>query len=117
MSGYVTYESLATEAIRVYGADPARVQRAVELLQRQAVHLARYDRSGLPVVPSLEIFAVAGSQGWYTVSHGECTCKDHQLGHVCKHRLAAWMYREVEIRNQAAVKTSVQHMQSVERMK
>ncbi len=104
---YATLASLAQEAVTVYGLDPARVQRAVMLLQnRTNVQQARYDELGEAITPSLDklIVKAESKPGWYVVTRGVCNCKDHSQGNVCKHRIAAWIFREVISRNQVAAR-------------
>lgn len=96
---------LAQEAVILFGADPARVNRAAELARNPySVQQAAKDEQGMSIKKSLNVFAVKGSSGWYVVRPGACTCEDHKRGHVCKHRLAAWMYRENIIRSIAQVR-------------
>ncbi len=74
--------------------DPARLERAVELVEASSTNVqqAHYDEDGGRITPSLEVLIVRGSHGWYVVRKHSCTCPDHRSGHVCKHRLAAWLY-------------------------
>ena len=96
---------LAQEAVISFGADPARVNRAAELARNPyTVQQAAKDEQGETITKSLNVFAVKGSSGWYVVRPGACTCEDHKRGHVCKHRLAAWMYRENIVRSIAQVR-------------
>lgn len=96
---------LAQEAVILFGADPARVIRAAELARNPyTVQQAAKDEQGNPIAKSLNVFAVKGSSGWYVVRPGACTCEDHKRGHVCKHRLAAWMHRENIVRSIAQVR-------------
>jgi hypothetical protein len=96
---------LAQEAVLLFGADPARVIRAAELARDpHKVQQAGKDESGETIKKSLNVFIVAGSSGWYVVRPGSCTCEDHKRGHVCKHRLAAWMHRENIVRSLAQVR-------------
>lgn len=96
---------LAQEAVILFGADPARANRAAELARSPYnVQQAAKDEQGETIKKSLNVFAVKGSSGWYVVRPGACTCEDHKRGHVCKHRLAAWMYRENIVRSIASVR-------------
>ena len=92
---------LAQEAVLFYGQDPARVQRAADLARKPyAVQNAQRDEAGEGIPrPSLSVMCVKGqSSGWYVVRPGSCTCPDHKNGNTCKHRIAAWMHRELIIR-------------------
>jgi len=104
--------NLAQEAATLYNLDPQRVQRAAEIVRssRTAVQMAKRDEFGEPIAqPSYKKMIVKGSKsGWYVVTRGSCTCKDHANGHTCKHRIAAWMKKESIARPIAAVRrTSV----------
>ncbi len=98
--------ALAQEAAVIYGADPARVDRAASLARNPyQVQQARRGHNGEKVTPSLNLLCVQGSKGgWYLVSHGKCQCEDHKRGEVCKHRIAAWMHREAIIRRHAELR-------------
>ena len=96
--GY-TVEALAQEAVTVYGLDPARVQRAADLFrQPKAVQLAHRDELDEQITPSLNVIIVKGSKGWYLTRRNFCQCADNTKGNTCKHRIAAWMYRESTVR-------------------
>ena len=104
--------NLAQEAATLYNLDPQRVQRAAEIVRssRTAVQMAKRDEFGEPIAqPSYKKMIVKGSKsGWYVVTRGSCTCKDHANGHTCKHRIAVWMKKESIARPIAAVRrTSV----------
>lgn len=116
-----TVAHLAQEAVTVYGLDPARVQRAAEIVlsSRTAVQIAKRDENGNPITnPNYKKLAVVGSKGgWYVVTRGACTCKDHANGHTCKHRIAAWMKKESIARplaaaRRVAVKTIMQELEA-----
>ena len=93
------YLMLAQEAAVLFGQDPARINRAVEIVRTShAVQNANRDESGQEIQPSLNCLCVKGSSGWYVVRPGSCTCEDSKRGHTCKHRIAAWMHRESIIR-------------------
>ncbi len=100
---YPDTESLAQEAVTTYKLDPARVQRAAEIVEgsRTNCQPAHRDENGEPInTPSYEIQAVksqnANNSGWYLVRRGSCTCHDsREDGNICKHRIAAWMTREL----------------------
>jgi len=109
MSSYPTIQSLASEAVTRFGADPVRVQRAVEICAKGKwdILLARRNEQGQPVQQSRALVIVRGSTGgWYYVRNQDhtCTCPDSAHGHVCKHRLAAWLWYELIERTQAAVR-------------
>lgn len=99
------YISLAQEAITAYGLDGKRTQRAAALARdKYAVQVAKRDEHGEPIPnPSHKKLCVKGSNnGWYVVTVGSCTCPDHKNGHVCKHRIAAWMMKQITARPLAA---------------
>lgn len=105
---YPTTISLAQEAVTVYGLDPQRVQRAAEIIHRRfAIVNAQRDEHGITISrPSIKVLAVESDRrnGWYVVRAGSCTCKDNEQGNTCKHRIAAWMYRESITRPLAAAR-------------
>lgn len=92
--------ALAQEALTVYALDPGRIARAADLARDPyKVQQAKRDVFGGPIKPTLNNLIVKASKnGWYMVTRGSCTCKDHTRGNVCKHRIAAWMHRESIIR-------------------
>ncbi len=110
----ITFETLAKEALTRWPAqvDPARLVRAVDILQsnRWNVQLAHRDENDQPIKPSYAVLIVRGSHGWYVVREKSCTCPDSRAGHICKHRIAAWLYRESIIRPlaEAGLKTGAQ---------
>lgn len=90
---------LAQEAATIFNAEPMRVQKAANLSRDPyAVQNARFDFLGNPIKPTLKNLIVKGSAGWYNVSLKACTCPDHSKGNTCKHRVAAWMHRELIVR-------------------
>jgi hypothetical protein len=96
---------LAQEAAILYGQDPGRINRATEIARRRGMVLqAHRDEDGNAISPSLSTICVRGATGWYIVRPGSCTCQDTAHGHVCKHRIAAWMHREIIIRPLAQVR-------------
>jgi uncharacterized Zn finger protein len=111
-------DALAQEAQERYHADPDRLQRALEIARqgKYMIFEAKRDEFDQPVQQSRALIVVraAGGQGWYFVrphSHS-CSCSDAQFGHVCKHRLAAWMFYEVIDRGRAQVMESSRRMAS-----
>lgn len=96
----ITYQSLATEAaIRWPGqADQDRLARAVEIAGRQSMIYNAKCSTG-----EFDVRSATGA-GWYHVNTRAhtCTCQDSQHGHICKHRLAVWLYTECIARTLAA---------------
>jgi len=104
--------SLAQEAVCVYGLDPWLVSTAAQIVHRRfSIVQARRDERGVDIQPSLEVIAVEtdSKRGWHVVRPGHCTCGDNG---ICKHRTAAWLYKEAIIRPLAAARrtTSTQIM-------
>lgn len=98
-----TIATLAQEAAVIYKLDPKRVQKAAEIARNKySVQPAKRDEYGNEIKPSYSVLCVKGSSGWYVVKKNFCTCEDHKRGHVCKHRIAAWMTKEMIARPQAA---------------
>jgi hypothetical protein len=94
------YTTLAQEAAVIYGLDPARIHRAIEIINTTgAIMPAKYDEQGNAIPkPSYALMYVRATngRGFYLVTKGTCTCPDHKNGHTCKHRIAAWMMREAQ---------------------
>lgn len=87
--------ALAQEAVILYSADPARVQRGADIARNPyKVQQARRDFADQPITPTLKTIIVQSEsgRGWYIVEKGTCQCKD--TAPICKHRIAAWIYRE-----------------------
>ena len=86
----MNYQTLAQEALKRWPAlDPARLERAVEIASKPGmIYNARCNPG--------EFDVRASNNGWYHVNTKAktCTCPDSQHGHVCKHRLAVWLYTE-----------------------
>ena len=100
--GYPNTATLATEAVLLYKLDPARVQRGATIAnQRGMIVLAKRDENGVEIKPDYNVIAVrspSNPRGWYIVRKGSCTCPDAAGGTVCKHRIAAWIYKELHLR-------------------
>lgn len=96
-----TYDSLAQEAAaRWPQLDPARIERAVEIAAKPGtIYNAKCPPGEFDVRNSK-------GNGWYRVSTKAktCTCPDHIKGHVCKHRLAVWLFVEARTRAAAQVR-------------
>ena len=98
---YPDVESLAQEAVINFKLDPARVQRAAEIVRASRTNCqpARRDENGEPIQsPSYEVHAVKSQKdnAWYVVKRGYCSCHDsREDGNICKHRVAAWITREL----------------------
>lgn len=94
-TGADTITALAQEAVILYGADPKRVQRGADIARNpHKVQQARRDYMDMPIKPTLKTIIVKSEsgKGWYIVTKGTCQCKDPAP--ICKHRIAAWIYRE-----------------------
>ena len=112
---YPTLQSLATEAINHYHADPARVERALLICERGKwdISRAQWDELGMPVkwidqdVPDLVIVRSSGGRGWYYVRPRArtCSCRDSQQHNICKHRIAVWIWYELIKRSTTYVPT------------
>jgi hypothetical protein len=97
----MNYQTLAREALAKWPAlDPARLERAVEIAAHPGmIYNARCNAGEFDVRSS-------SGTGWYHVNTKArtCTCKDSQSGHVCKHRLAVWLFVEARTRPQATAR-------------
>jgi hypothetical protein len=88
-------EKLATALLNKYPAlEPKRVGRALELVQKHAVMHAKRNEVDQPIEPSNKLWIAAGKKGWYIINPAAktCTCPDSANGHVCKHRIAVFLY-------------------------
>jgi len=94
----ITYQSLAAEAESRWHPEPARLLKAVQIaagphnIYNQRCPAGEFD-----------VRSQCGLNGWYHVNtHAHtCTCQDSQQGHICKHRLAVWLYTEQIAREHA----------------
>ena len=61
-----------------------RVERALEIVQ---------DARNVREQGDYTTFLIRSQNGggWYMVTAGGCTCKDHEFGNVCKHQVARWL--------------------------
>jgi len=85
----ITYQQLAEEALKRWRIEPARMSRALEILEHP--HMI------YPSKTTAGAHSVRDSQGgWYEVnlSRRSCSCTDSAQGHICKHRLAVYLYTE-----------------------
>lgn len=104
-NGPLTYQAIADEIAASYPVDQARIDRALDILRHHSgtkVRRATRDENNHPIEPSDSLWIVrsSGGNGWYYVrpSQKSCTCTDHARGHVCKHRIAVYIYTEYERR-------------------
>jgi len=101
-TGYPNIATLCTEAALLYKLDTARVQRAATITNTLGmIVLAKHDENGETIAPSYDVIAVrsqSNPRGWYIVRKGSCTCPDAARGTVCKHRITAWIYKELHLR-------------------
>ena len=91
----MNYKTLAQEALKRWpGLDPARINRAVEIAAKPGTI---YNAKCPP--GEFDVRASSG-RGWYHVNTKArtCTCPDSKKGHVCKHRLACWLFVEARTR-------------------
>ena len=92
-----TYEDIAQEAIEAWQIDPRRAQRALKILEEHPTRtMLQLDKSIEHDQPVEWLVRSSGKNGgtWYSVcpDAGACTCPDHAKGHICKHRLAVYLY-------------------------
>jgi hypothetical protein len=94
----ITYQALAAEAEARWQVDPARLAKAVEIAARGHNIFNLHCPVG-----EWDVRSTISLNGWYHVDtkHHTCTCKDSMTGHVCKHRLAIWLYTECIVRTHA----------------
>ena len=87
----ITYQSLAAEAEARWKVDSARLLKAIEIVTGRTNIYNHHCSPG-----EYDVRSQTALNGWYHVdTHAHtCTCKDSQRGHVCKHRLAVWLYTE-----------------------
>ena len=85
----ITYQSLAAEAETRWHVDPTRLLKAVQIAAGpHNIYNLRCPAG------EFDVRSQSALNGWYHVdTHAHsCTCQDSQQGHVCKHRLAIWLY-------------------------
>lgn len=109
----ITYQTLADEAIQKFSLDPARVDRALNIIANHTVIMARVDEEGNAITPTREAYAVKSPARksnqpdpcWHIVrpSAKTCTCYDSHAGHICKHRIAVYLYTELPRRQFTAM--------------
>lgn len=106
----LTYQDLANEAmIRWPHIDQPRMAEAILLAGSTRI----YKELSQP-----GCYSVQSSDGctYYKVSAPKhsCTCMDHRMGHICKHRLAIWLRMEYEQRTgQLAPRSSGQTIEEL----
>ena len=95
-----TYRTLAKEAVRKFGIDPNRVIKAIDIAQS---HNMIYNAKCNP--GEFDVRSHNG-RGWYHVNTRakSCTCPDSRSGHICKHRVAVWLYTQAIVRTHAEVR-------------
>src|SRR5512142_1157738 len=93
-----TTQDLFDEALTRWShtVDPARLERARLIAESRTSIYNNHCPAGQYDVRSDH------GRGWYRVDTKAhtCTCMDSQQGHICKHRLAVWMY--TTLRNRQA---------------
>ena len=121
----ITYQSLPEEALNrpSWKVDPQRAQRALHILTDHKpgtmLMLASRDENDMPVSSDQNLWIVRGSaRGWYFVRPDDhsCTCPDHRKGHVCKHRLAVYLYTQQIERTRAAVIADIRSKRTEEQI-
>lgn len=103
----INYDDLAQEALKKWPQiEVKRLTRAVSIARTGMILLARFDEKGNMIkTPTIEAYAVKSEtrrkgdkeRTWYIVrprAHS-CNCPDGREGHICKHRLAVWLYTEL----------------------
>lgn len=96
----ITYQSLAAEAESKWHPDPTCLFKAVQIAaDRTSIYNQRCPAG------QWDVRSQTALNGWYHVDtkRHSCTCTDSQSGHVCKHRLAVWLYTEQITRTMAQV--------------
>ena len=103
------YRVLAEDAMRKYPLlDPARVERALLILAAHTITRARHDEQGQDLPATSAAWAVKSPakaentvEVWHIVrptatpNRKRCTCYDSAKGrHICKHRIAVYLYTE-----------------------
>ena len=79
------YTPYAEKAIQKYRLDPARVDRAVEIVIRKNI---RY-------INGIAEITASDEKEFYSVTLKSCTCPDSTVNkQICKHRIALWMYEQ-----------------------
>jgi phage gp16-like protein len=93
----ITYQALAAEAEARWQASPARLLKAVEIASSRCMIYNQRCPQG-----EYDVRSQTALNSWHHVDTNRhtCTCKDSQTGHVCKHRLAVWLYVEQRKREQ-----------------
>jgi hypothetical protein len=79
---------LAQRAAIQYRLDPPRIIRACNILRAENPGMVKECEGYLQITSS-------NMRQTYRVTKGLCECHDHSKGNICKHRIAAWMYREL----------------------
>ena len=92
-------EDIAASMTRQWPAivDPTRLEKAVILVSFHGLNMAHKDENGKKISPTWYVLAVQGtSKNPYIVRKGSCTCPDSSIaGHVCKHRLAFYIFQKL----------------------
>lgn len=94
----ITYQDLADEIVHRWNVDTGRISRAIAIAREDGmVLIAEFDEFGNPLPERGKLWIVRKSRkpGYYYVdTHARtCTCYDSRHGHVCKHRIAVFLYR------------------------
>ena len=79
--------TLAQRAAVIYKLDPARIDRACNIVRAENPSMIQEHSAYLLITGSKD--------KKYQVTKGSCECADHKKGNVCKHRIAANFYREI----------------------
>ena len=97
----ITYQALAAEAERRWHANPTRLLKAIEIAARGHNIYNLHCPTG-----EWDVRSQTALNSWHHVDtkHHTCTCKDSTTGHICKHRLAVWLYTEAIVREHAAAR-------------
>jgi hypothetical protein len=91
-----TYETLIEEAANKWHIDAARLQKAAAIAAGRTNIYSHNCKPG-----EYDVRSQGNPGGWYRVNTKAhtCTCKNSQRGHICKHRIAVWLYTETIKRN------------------
>jgi hypothetical protein len=94
----ITYRALAEEAMIKWQPDKSRLLKALAIVESRT---SIYNQHCEPW--TFDVRSQTALNSWYHVDtkRHACTCTDSQQGHVCKHRLAVWLYVEQITRSQA----------------
>jgi hypothetical protein len=91
--------------------DVSRIRSALELCQSSLVH-REVDPITLDYVYMVRSWSSKHIHYQVNLKEKSCQCKDHQYGNICKHRIAAYIYK-TELEKQEARQPQPQPKQKV----